>query len=417
MRPPPLGHGGPSRPARAVEMQAVPDVDVEDAEEDDALSGEESPMPYRHVSNLAGLASILMGNVINVLLLISPFGIVAQLLGWSSTAVFFCNFFPIIPLAWLLGRATEEVSLRTGQVIGGFLNATFGNAVEAILAIVGLRRNMVALIQASLLGSVLSNMLLVLGCAFFAGGLFHKQQTFNTSIAIMNSSLLFLACMSLSLPTVYSMLVPTSTSELPMSHISAAGLTLTYAQFLFFQMGTHSHLFADAEEDEEPPTLSLGCSVLLMALITVLVSFHTEFLLGAVEGTVRATGLNERFIGVILLPVIGNAAEHVSAVAMAMKNKMTLAVNIALGSATQISVCVIPATVVAGWAMGVQMDLNFHPFEVVALLVAVLLVAELARTGSSNWLAGSILITAYTLIGTGFFFLPAVPGVEGNPKT
>eukprot|EP00668_Euglena_longa_P031920 GGOE01041192.1.p1 GENE.GGOE01041192.1~~GGOE01041192.1.p1 ORF type:complete len:417 (+),score=156.73 GGOE01041192.1:79-1329(+) len=412
-RPPPQAN------TADLELQAVPEADGEAEEaEEDVTSGARSPLLDRPISDLSGLTEILMGNCINGLLLVSPFGVAADFLGWNSTAVFFCNFFPIIPLAWLLGRATEEVSLRTGQVIGGFLNATFGNAVEAILAIVGLRRNMVQLIQASLLGSVLSNMLLVLGCAFFAGGLYHKQQTFNTTIAIVNCSLLFLACMSLSLPTAYSVLVPDPRNEIPMSRIAAAGLALTYSHFLFFQMGSHSHLFKDAEEEEEePPTLSLGCSVLLMALITVLVSAHTEFLLGAVEGTVRATGLSEHFIGIILLPVIGNAAEHVSAVTVAMKNKMTLAVNIALGSATQISVCVIPMTVVIGWAMGVQMDLNFHPFEVLTLVIAVILVAELARTGTSNWLAGSILIMAYLLIGTGFYFLPDAPNGDGNATT
>uniref|UniRef100_A0A7S1NHA8 Sodium/calcium exchanger membrane region domain-containing protein n=1 Tax=Eutreptiella gymnastica TaxID=73025 RepID=A0A7S1NHA8_9EUGL len=368
--------------------------------------------PQGPASNLWGTKEILTDNWINLLLLFSPVGIVASLHHWSATWIFFSNFFPIIPLAYLLGRATEEVANRTGQVFGGFLNATFGNAVEVILAIVGLRQNMVELIQASLLGSILSNMLLVLGCAFFMGGLQHKKQTFNTAIAVTNCSLLYLAVMALSLPTVYKVIIPDNRNEIDMSHLAAAGLAFTYVQFLYFQMGTHSHLFEDAEEEADDPILTLFGAIFLMAIITIAVSVHTEFLVDAVEGTVKATGLNERFIGIILLPIIGNAAEHVSAVTVAMKNKMTLAVNIALGSATQISVCVIPMTVLIGWIMGVDMDLNFHVYEVLAMIVSVHLVAEVVRGGSSQWLAGSILMMAYVLIGAGFLYLPVLTDAE-----
>eukprot|EP01006_Ploeotia_vitrea_P016396 TRINITY_DN47027_c0_g1_i1.p1 TRINITY_DN47027_c0_g1~~TRINITY_DN47027_c0_g1_i1.p1 ORF type:complete len:446 (+),score=5.40 TRINITY_DN47027_c0_g1_i1:100-1437(+) len=358
------------------------------------------------VNDWKGIRRMLCSTYVNLLLLCSPIALWATVMGWSSTSIFFLNFFPIIPLAYLLGLATEEVSIRTGEVVGGLLNATFGNAVEVILAVVGLQKNMVELVQASLLGSVLSNMLFVLGLSFFLGGLKHKQQTFNTSAVSANSGLLLLSALSLSLPTTYASLVPHTRNELAMSHGAAVGLAVVYIQFLWFQLKSHTHLFKDVDDSTEQVQLHAGTALGVMAAITLIVSLHSELLVGAIEGTVHSTGMNERFIGVILLPIVGNAAEHITAVTVAMKNRMTLSVGIAMGSSTQIAVFVVPVTVLVGWLMGVSMDLNFDIFEVVVMVMTVLIVVELVRDGTSTWLEGSMLLVAYFLVGVGCWHFP-----------
>uniref|UniRef100_A0A7S4FER7 Sodium/calcium exchanger membrane region domain-containing protein n=1 Tax=Eutreptiella gymnastica TaxID=73025 RepID=A0A7S4FER7_9EUGL len=218
------------------------------------------------------------------------------------------------------------------------------------------------------------------------------------------------ACMALSLPTMYVYLVPGTENDLQMSYAAAVALAVVYLQFLYYQTSTHSHLFVGLEEEfTGVAKFGLYPVLAMMGLLTVLMAVHSELLVNAVEGTIKRTGMNERFIGVILLPIVGNSAEHLVALMAAIRNKMSLAVGIAFASCTQIALFVVPVTVFAGWAMGIKMDLSFHLFEVVVIHMSLLIVAELMRGGTSSWVQGSLLLSTYALLSFGFYYLPDQP--------
>ncbi|CAB4491055.1 unnamed protein product [Rhizophagus irregularis] len=341
---------------------------------------------------------IFLSSWINVLLIFVPLGYIAFGLKWSNTSVFVINFLAIIPLAKLLGFATEDISLRVGQTIGGLLNATFGNAVELIVSIIALKEGQIRVVQASILGSIISNLLLVLGMCFVAGGFYHKEQKFNMTAAQTSSSLMALACIGLIIPAAFISSVETPeivqtgsdhTSELlNLSHGTAIVLLIIYILYLLFQLKTHTHLYQDEGviEDDEQPQLTLIVSFLLLAAVTVAVAFSAEYLVGSIEGIVETSGLSKTFVGLILLPIVGNAAEHVTAVTVAMKNKMDLAINVAAGSSMQIALFVSPLLVILGWIIGQQMTLFFRTFETIVLFISVLITNYLIQDGESNWL-------------------------------
>eukprot|EP01052_Picozoa_sp_SAG31_P027927 SAG31_NODE_2653_length_5296_cov_2.690591_3_plen_419_part_00 len=396
-------------------------------------------------ADIAGLLKILSSNKpISSLLIFCPIGAMAKpVLGLSAVGVFSLNFLAIIPLAWVLGEATETLALHVGETLGGLLNATFGNAVEMIMSVFALQAGLVTVVQGSLLGSILSNLLLVLGMCFAAGGYYYKEQSFNVTAAQANSTMLLVAATALALPTVFSMTVSggceakalnmTTTFEqtltssidcqqtaddisLQISRYASLLLGAVYVQYLAFQLLTHGYLFADApaepsadgqaeEEEEEECLLTKGGAVTMLVIATLLVSLNSECLVGSIEGLTVEADLSQNFVGVILLPIVGNAAEHLTAVTSAVKNKMNLAIGVAVGSSTQIALCVVPFTVIAGWVMHVDMSLDFHPFSTVTMLLAVLIVNVVLADGHSNWLEGSLLMTGYVLIGLCFWFL------------
>lgn len=348
----------------------------------------------------------MMCTWLNILLIFVPLGIVAGYQKWGSATVFGFNFIAIVPLAGMLGGATESLAAHTGQMIGGLLNASFGNAVEMIVTINAIKAGLVAVVQGSLLGSILSNLLLVLGMAFFAAGIKYKESSFNVTGASMSMTCLSLGSIALAMPTVYSF-IPAVTPDdvLIVSRISSGVIGMVYVLFLIFQLYTHADVFMGEEEEEEPP-MSPVASCMLLFGATCLVAFCSEFLVDSIEGVSEEYGLPKEFIGVILLPIVGNAAEHATAVTVAAKGKMDLALGVAVGSSTQIALLVVPFAVIVGWANNVPMSLDFNVFHCTVLLLSVFAAQGVIQDGTSNWLEGAILMSIYVLIAIICWFIP-----------
>jgi Ca2+:H+ antiporter len=279
-----------------------------------------------------------------------------------------------------------------------------------ILAASALSKGLLVVVSTSLLGSILSNLLLVLGCCFLFGGVRHKQQHFSMSANKVSSSLLFLSCIGIIIPTAIDTLPIqphlSSKDVLTISHISAIVLLGVYLLYLLFELYTHNFLFTSSGEDEEEhrPTLSAAGAIVLLAAITVGVAVASEFLTGSIEEVSKATGLSKAFIGIIILPIAGNACEHASAVMVAMKDKMDLAIGIALGSSIQIAIFAIPFITLLGWAIGQPFSLSFDPFVTLALTVAVIHTNFITDEATSHWLMGVQLLSTYLLIGVTFLF-------------
>jgi Ca2+:H+ antiporter len=340
-----------------------------------------------------------------------PVSIAAELLHWNPLAIFFTSVLAILPLAKFIGQATEEIALLSGPTIGGLLNATFGNAAELIIAVVALNAGLYEVVKASITGSIIGNILLVLGLAIFLGGLKFKEQTFQPVVARLNASLMTLAVVAMLLPAS----VRVTTPRLPggaifsLSLITAIILMVVYLLSLLFSLRTHSYLYDLAESEaeahpKEKVNLPLAVAILLGA--TALIAVESEFLVGALEEATRTLGLTELFVGVILLPLVGNAAEHFAAVTVAMKNKMDLSLTIAIGSSLQIALFVAPLLVLIGWAIGKPLDLDFNLFELVAVVAAVFTANSISSDGQSNWLEGVLLLAAYLVVAIAFFFHP-----------
>ncbi|KAG0345595.1 hypothetical protein BG004_003513 [Podila humilis] len=371
------------------------------------------------------LKLVLFASKINILLIFIPLGIISEALHWPEVATFILNFIAIIPLAKLLGYATEEIALRLGENLGALLNASFGNAVELIMSIIALVKGEIEVVKASVLGSVLSNLLLVLGFCFVAGGVKFKAQTFNQTAAQTSASLLALSCLSLLIPAAFSA-TATVDAQANIDHLSygtSIVLLVVYVLYLFFQLKTHTHLYSgNSEDEEEEPQLPLWFGVLLLLGVTAVVAICAEFLVGSIGGLADAWGLSRTFIGLILLPIVGNAAEHVTAVSVAMKNKMDLAIGVAIGSSMQIALFVTPLLVILGWilvAAGVlgpehHMNLLFNIFETCVMFVTVLIVNYLIQDGESNWLEGVMLLSTYIIVAIAVFYYPEE---QGAPAT
>lgn len=362
---------------------------------------------------------IVCCNYVNWLLVCVPAGIIVGAMGLNATAVFVINFLAIIPLAALLSFATEELACHVGETVGGLLNATFGNAVEMIVSIVALTKGEIRIVQASMLGSILSNLLLVLGMSFFFGGLRYPEQTFNSTVASTMSSLMAVATASLIIPAaLYATLQDNGIGKDKMKHVlslsrgTAIVMLILYVMYLVFQLYTHNKMFEEQNtpEDEEPSghhdPLSVYTSGILLVVVTLAVAACAEYLVDSIDTIVATTSISKTFIGLILIPIVGNAAEHATAVVVAMKNKMDLAIGVAVGSSMQIALLVTPFLVIMGWIIGQPMSLYFQPFETVILFVSVLLTNYLIQDGKSNYLEGAMLMGLYTIIAISFLVLP-----------
>ncbi|KAG4428508.1 hypothetical protein IFR05_016011 [Cadophora sp. M221] len=374
---------------------------------------------------LQATKAALYSNYVNVLLVFVPLGIVAGAMGWNPATVFILNFFAIVPLAAVLSFATEEISKKLGQTIGGLLNASFGNAIELIVSVVALKDNQIRIVQSSMLGSILSNMLLVLGCCFLAGGIHNTrtgtaqgiEQAFNSTVASTMSSLMTVAAASLIIPaTLYAAMSNSKENVdkniLILSHGTAIILLILYVLYLFFQLRTHANLF-DAElavggddEEREEPQLSPWAAGSVLLVVTILVAVCAEYLVGSIDSFVETAHVSKTFIGLILLPIVGNAAEHVTAIVVAVKDKMDLAMGVAIGSSLQISLLVTPALVLLGWVIGVDMTLHFKIFETVIFFLSVLVVTYVIQDGKSNYLEGAMLLGLYIIIALAFLVYP-----------
>jgi Ca2+:H+ antiporter len=364
------------------------------------------------------------------LLVFIPVSIAGHFLHWSSLVIFLTSAAAILPLAAWMGTATEEIAVVLGPSMGGLLNATFGNATELIIALVALNAGLVDVVKASLTGSIIGNLLLVMGLSMFLGGLRYKEQEFQPVVARVNASSMNLAVIALLLPTAMNY-TSSGVSEGLLQKLSIAVafvLIGVYGLTLLFSMKTHAYLYdagvaeednnrelaeANLAETEEGEEINLKLWVGVLLLCTVFVAIESELLVASLEEATAALGLTSLFTGVILLPIIGNAAEHTTAVTVAIKNKMDLSVSVAVGSSLQIALFVAPVLVIAGWFMGQPMDLDFNPFELVAVSVAVLITNSISSDGKSNWLEGVLLLAAYLVVSLAFYFHPVIENVVG----
>ncbi len=322
-----------------------------------------------------------------------------------AALIFLISAAAIIPLAHLMGIATEELAARTGPTFGGLMNATLGNAAELIIGIFALRAGLIELVKASLTGSIIGNLLLILGLSLLAGGLKHQTQTFNRQAAGMNVALLALAAVGLVVPALFLFTHPRGEAA-TLEHLSetvAVVMLAIYLLSLVFSLKTHRDLFRP-EEAHEPPQWSLRRAVISLVVATALVAWLSEILVGVTEETIAELGVSELFIGVIIIPLVGNAAEHGAAVMVAAKNKMDLSFAIAVGSSTQVALFVAPLLVFISLAFGNPMDLAFTAFEVTAVALAVGVVTVISLDGESNWLEGAQLLAVYGILAAAFFF-------------
>lgn len=411
---------------------------------------------------------------INLLLLAAPIGIALNYAGVDKKAVFVVNFIAIIPLAAMLSFATEEIALHVGESLGGLLNASFGNAVEMIVAIIALAHDEVLVVQTSLIGSILSNLLLVLGMCFFFGGLRREEQFFNKTVAQTAASLLALAVGSVIIPTCFDEFsaVKSQSHVAALSRGTSVILLVVYLGYLYFQLKTHAVMFneesqkvamrprkhkvpagaiskglakaggvaagagratvadrppndelinatayEDADDEEEEPQLHIAVAWATLAGATAVIGLCAEFMVDSISAITASGAISIEFVGLILLPIVGNAAEHATAVTVAVKDKMDLAIGVAVGSSMQVSLFLIPLLVIIGWIMGKEdMDLSFDGFQIAVLFVAVLLVNYLIGDGKSHWLEGMLLQCLYLIIAVCAWYYPQTDG-NGNLVT
>lgn len=351
--------------------------------------------------------------MLNWLLIFVPITLLLEFLSPGRHALIFLSAcFAIVPLAGWLGRATEELAHHTGEGVGGLLNATFGNAAELIIAIMALRKGLYPVVKASLTGSIIGNILLVLGAAMLAGGVKYEKQRFNAVGARAQSTLLMLAAIGLIMPAAFHYLAGerAGEGEGSLSLEIAIVLLLAYGAHLFFSLHTHKLLFTSEGGEAEPDDAAKWSptkAVATLVGVTAMVAWISEILVGSVEQAAVSFGMNHVFIGVIVVAVIGNAAEHSTAVMFALKNRMELSMGIAIGSSLQIALFVAPALIVLSHFIGPQpMDLVFSPAEVLAVFLSVLITSQIAADGESNWLEGILLLAVYLIMAIVFFFLP-----------
>jgi len=332
-----------------------------------------------------------------------------------GTWIFLSACLSIIPLAGWMGHATEHLAEKTTEGVGGLLNATFGNAAEMIIAIMALREGLIDIVKASLTGSIIGNLLLVLGLSFFVGGVRFREQRFNAAGARMLATMMLLAALGLLVPAAFHHLADREglTHERTLSTEISVVLLLTYLASLLFSLRTHKHLFTGTSaqaaevETEHGAPWSLRRSLAVLAGATALIAWVSEMLVGTVEPAAEAFGMSHVFIGVIVVAVIGNAAEHSTAILVAVKNRMDLSVGIAIGSSVQIALFVAPVLVLLSYLVGPQpMDLVFTPFEVLSVVGAVWVASQIAADGRSDWLEGIQLLAVYIVLAVAFYFLP-----------
>ena len=318
----------------------------------------------------------------------------------------------ILPLAGRMGHATEALAERMGEGVGGLLNATFGNAAELIIALAALRAGLYDVMKASIAGSVIGNILLVLGASMLAGGLRHREQSFNPVGARSQATMLTLAAIALILPAAFQVAAGTTAESLGYLSVSiSVVLLLVYVAFLGFSLITHSALFAGSHEAEAGKVpASLARAGTELAVATAAIAWISEIMVGAIEPTAHEFGLSSVFVGVFIVAIVGNAAEHATAITAALKNRMDLSLSIAIGSSIQVALFVAPLLVLCSLFLGpAPMDLAFPAGLVLSVLLAVLITGQVAGDGRSDWLKGAQLLAVYLVLGLAFFFLPIIP--------
>jgi Ca2+:H+ antiporter len=353
--------------------------------------------------------------MLNWLLLFIPLTFALEYFVHPGDAILFiCAALSIVPVAAQMGQATENLAVKTGPTVGGLLNATFGNATELIIAFFALQAGKIDVVKASITGSMIANVLFVLGLALFLGGLKYQKQSFNKEAAGALSSLLLIVMIAFLVPAVFDLservagVTPEQTliSDEKFSLAASVVLIGLYICNLIFSLVTHKDLISGSDDHHDGPAWPVKRGIATLCVSTLAVAWLSEILVGSLEGFSTQIGMSEVFAGMIIIPIIGNAAEHAASV-FAMKNKLDLSIQIALGATIQIALLVAPALVILSFLIGKPMDLVIHrPLELAGLIGATLITASVARDGETNWLEGAMLLGVYLLLALAFFFLP-----------
>jgi Ca2+:H+ antiporter len=358
------------------------------------------------------MLSALLDNRLNLLAIAAPVCWVLAVVAPGSPWIFLTAAISLVPLAGVIGLGTEQLARRSGPVFGGVLNATFGNAAELIIAVIALHQGHIGLVKASITGSIVGNLLLVLGLSCFVGGLGRRTQTFNRTAATNTAVMLFLAVVALVVPAVFDLALFGSLRSRPaaidrLSFFTALVLIVAYVGNLIYAFSAGRDLLrAGCEGETDHLRLTTGAAVGLLAAGTVLTGVQSEVLVSALEPALRQFGLTELFVGVFVVAIVGNAAEHYSAVTAARRDEMTLAIEIAVGSSAQIALLVAPLIVLYSYALGRPMSLLFDPFEIVAITLSVLSTVMVVGDGESNWVEGLQLMAVYLILAAAFYLVP-----------
>ncbi|EEB09490.1 CaCA proton/calcium exchanger [Schizosaccharomyces japonicus yFS275] len=398
-------------------MNSFPSSSQDHRESTPLLGTNNDPTFARHFSftnMLLVTRSVLFSNYLNILLVFVPLGLIWGWMQWSVKLIFLFNMLAIVPLASLLSFATEQLSAIAGPTIGGLLNATFGNAIELIVGILALKEGELRVVQASLLGSILSNLLLVLGMCLVAGGIKQQISKFNVTVAQTMMAMLALSTATLLIPAAFHLTVPQNAHNedalITLSRGTSVLVLIVYILLLVFQLRTHRDVCNDPvaafEEPEEPPMLGIKAACAMLAIVTVVVSLCADQLVSSIDDLTKEVNISKTFVGLIILPIVGNAAEHVTAVIVSLRGQMDLALGVAIGSSLQIALFLAPFLVLVGAFISQPLTLYFEAFETVILFVSVLLVNYLIQDGSSHWLEGVQLLALYGIIVLAFFLYP-----------
>jgi Ca2+:H+ antiporter len=343
---------------------------------------------------------------LKILLLCIPLSFVGHFMHWSSTAIFFLTCISIVPLAGYLGNATEEIAVFTGPKFGGFLNATFGNATELIISFFAIRAGLFEVVKASLAGSVLGNILLVLGCSIFFGGLKHKELKFNSQTGTFTATMLLFAVIGLSIPAVFGATSTNNVNHESFSIITSVIMLSMYVIGMIYSFKTSKDLYGVEHAEDMDSKWSLPFSIGVLAVATVFIAIESELLVASIEPMTKSAHISEMFVGIILIPIVGNAAEHSTAVIMALKNKMDITLEIAVGSSLQIALFVIPISVLISLvASKTPMTLVFKPIELFLFAASVFIANQIVKSGRTNWVEGLKLISIYVIAAVGFFII------------
>ncbi len=356
------------------------------------------------------------------LLLLIPVAILVELLHWGEVPLFLTSALAVIPLAGLMGEATEALAEKTGPRLGGLLNATLGNAAELIITLFAVKAGLLDLVKASLIGSILGNVLLVMGFSIFLGGLKNGVQKFDRSHAGVDATMTILAVIALSVPSFFNAAMEPDTLRVEELSLTTAGaMIVIYGLSILYTLRSRTPTEAEIGAAVPPtrggPHWSTRKALGILALATVGIALMSEFLVSSVEPVTQQLGFSEFFVGIIIIPIIGNVAEHVVAVEVALKNQMDLSLSIALGSSLQVALFVAPVLVFVSPLLGNPLALEFNGFEVLALTAAAVIAALVALDGESNWLEGAMLLVVYIIIALAFFFLPSLPSAEAMGLT
>lgn len=349
-----------------------------------------------------------LNRLFSIMLIFIPISVGFAIFTDNDIALFFTSMLAVIPLAIIMGHATKELVLQTNPTIGGLLSATFGNLIELIIAIIALKEGLIRVVQASIVGSIIGNLLFLTGLSILFGGLRYKHQRFNKESVGVSSTMLIIIVAAISIPSIFIFIYPQSSHITILTDSVALVMALTYMAGLVFSLKTHKELFDASDEmksTKERPILSKRTAGWVLLLATIIVAMESEFFVRGIDAANHVLGLSETFIGVIVIAIVTNIAEKGSAVIFALKNKLDVSLEIGLSSAIQVALFVVPILVFVSQLLGYGFILRFSVFEVAAILLSVMIVNHLAADGRCNWLEGVQLISVYMILAIVFLFI------------